>query len=239
MDVTTNAQEPPSRPRISVIIPVYNGERYLAETIQSILAQTLLPLEIIVVDDGSTDGTAAIAQSFPTLVRYVYQPNQGVAYSLNRGIQLAQGDFLAFLDSDDLWLPEKLARQMAVLEADSRLEAVFTYIRQFYSPDVEQKIRLTHRYTHEVLPGYHSDTLLIRAEAFQRIGPFDTSVPLVTFMSWFAHAQDLGLRYTTMPDILVLRRIHDRNMTIYQKQKSRSEYFQMLKANITRRRAAR
>src|SRR5690606_28366702 len=110
--------------QVSVIIPVYNGERYLAEAVHSILAQTVPTLEIIVVDDGSTDGTARVAQRFGDAVCYVYQPNRGPAAARNRGLERARGEIVAFLDADDLWREGKLACQCARLEADPTLDIV-------------------------------------------------------------------------------------------------------------------
>lgn len=95
---------------ISIIIPVYNREHYLAEAIESVLAQTYRPIEIIVVDDGSTDGTADVARRFSETVRYFYQTNSGCGASRNTGIKKGVGSFLSFLDSDDLWVEEKLSR---------------------------------------------------------------------------------------------------------------------------------
>src|SRR5436305_1029668 len=92
-----------NQPMISVIIPVYNGERYLGEAIESVLAQSYHWLEIILVDDGSTDGSATVAKQFSPAVQVVRQPNLGAGAARNRGIALAQGEFLAFLDADDLW----------------------------------------------------------------------------------------------------------------------------------------
>src|SRR5436190_9496549 len=93
---------------ISCIVPVFNGDRYLAETLDSILAQTHRPIEIIVVDDGSTDGTSAIAAEYGEKIRYIRQENSGVASARNLGLQSARGDFIAFLDADDLWHAGKL-----------------------------------------------------------------------------------------------------------------------------------
>src|SRR5436853_749734 len=97
---------------VSVIIPVYNCEQYLAEAIQSVLAQTHPTIELIVVDDGSTDNSAAVAKSF-AVVRYVFQRQGGPGAARNRGISLARGSFLAFLDADDVWVAGKLTRQLA------------------------------------------------------------------------------------------------------------------------------
>jgi len=101
---------------ISVIIPVYNCDRYLGEAIESVLSQTYRPLEILIIDDGSTDNSAEIAKSFIPHIQYYYQPHNGfVSKALNRGISLSQGAFLAFLDSDDLWSDSnKLTKQMQV-----------------------------------------------------------------------------------------------------------------------------
>ena len=101
-------------PSISVVIPCYNGAAFLAETLGSIAGQTYPPLEVIVIDDGSMDDSAAIAGRFGPLVRVVRQANQGESVARNRGIDEAKGDWIALLDADDVWEPAKLERQMAV-----------------------------------------------------------------------------------------------------------------------------
>jgi len=100
---------------VSVVIPCYNAARFLHETLASALQQTHPPLEVIVVDDGSTDDSAAIAESFGPPVRIIRQKNQGESIARNRGIDAAQGDWIAFLDADDLWKPTKLERQLEVI----------------------------------------------------------------------------------------------------------------------------
>lgn len=130
-----------SKPQISVIIPVYNRERYLAETIESVLAQTYRPIEIIVVDDGSTDKTADVARRLSENIRYFYQSNSGCSAARNKGIEIALGSFISFLDSDDLWVEEKLSRQMTVFDSDSDLDMVFGQVSNFYSSNLEQHKR--------------------------------------------------------------------------------------------------
>ncbi|MGB5634791.1 MAG: glycosyltransferase family A protein [Waterburya sp.] len=110
--------------KVSIIIPVYNGDRYLAAAIDSILAQTYQDLEIIVVDDGSTDDSSQIAQQYGKVVQYLSQTNQGVAASRNLGLATARGDYIAFLDQDDVFLSHKLSSQVSCLEQDDNLGMV-------------------------------------------------------------------------------------------------------------------
>ena len=109
------------KPLVSCIVPVFNGERYLAEALDSILAQTYRPVDLIVVDDGSTDGTAQVAAGYGERITYLYQENSGPAAARNKGIDAAQGEFVAFLDADDVWHEEKLARQMVRFDARREL----------------------------------------------------------------------------------------------------------------------
>lgn len=106
-------------PTISVVMPVFNGERFIGKAIQSACQQTCPPLEIIVVDDGSTDRTAALVHTFQStvLLSYLRQPNQGQAAALNRGVSVARGTWVAFLDADDVWYPDKLAVLAECIEA--------------------------------------------------------------------------------------------------------------------------
>ena len=121
--------------RISVIMPAYNAERYVASALDSVLAQTLSPHEIVVIDDGSTDGTSAVLETYVPRIRLARQRNSGPSAALNRAVGLAEGDCLALIDADDLWVPEKLEIQSAALSANSELEAVFGAIQQFVSDE--------------------------------------------------------------------------------------------------------
>lgn len=115
-------------PEVSVVVPAYNAGRFLRESLGSVLAQTFQDLEVVVVDDGSKDDTPAVVLSFGDAVRYVRQENQGVSAARNRGIELSQGRFVAFLDADDIWSPEKLERQMACLAEGGACYSAFRRI---------------------------------------------------------------------------------------------------------------
>lgn len=216
-------------PLVSVIIPVYNYERYLAEAIESVLAQTCSHTEIIVVDDGSTDGSAAVAGHYTNSVKYFYQPNAGLAAALNKGISMSSGGFLSFLDADDIWTPKKLEHQMSAMD-DPEIDMVFGQIEQFYSPELNKQ-----QGTVGVMPGYSKGTLLIRRQSFSRAGAFNEQFQLGDFIEWYLRAAELGLKSLMLPEVVMRRRIHAGNMGIRQS-RHRTDYLRILKASLDRRR---
>lgn len=221
---------------VSVVIPVYNCERYLAEAIDSVLTQTFRPIEIVVVDDGSTDASGAIAKGYDSdLVRYSYQRNSGACAARNRGVELVRGTFLAFLDSDDVWLPEKLSLQMTAIECETDLDMVFGLVTQFYSPELDPPLEANAVNDQEVLPGYCPGTMLIRRDVFARVGPFDTQLRIGEFVDWYSKAVDKGLKSIVIPKILMKRRIHGNNTGIRDRE-SRTDYVRILKRTLDRRR---
>jgi len=220
---------------VSVVIPVHNGERYLAEAIESVLGQTHQPIEAIVVDDGSTDGSADVAKGFAPLVRYCFQPNSGVGAAMNRGIDLAQGAFIAFLGADDLWAGDKLALQMAVLEGDPELDMVFGLITHFHSPELDHGRRRQIHCPQEDMPGYSAGTMLINRETFLCVGLFETRWKMGEFIDWYARAMDLGLQSSMLPTVVMRRRLHADNMGIRERD-SRTDYVRILKQSLDQRR---
>ncbi len=229
---------------ISVIVPVHNGERYLNAALNSVAEQTYRPLEVIVVDDGSIDGTAAIAAEFFNLgdngssdasFRYVWQANAGAAAARNAGIALSRGSFLAFLDADDTWMPNKLTLQMNMLEEQRQIEAVFGSMEQFISPDVKGASKSTLRCPSGSMPGYTHCTMLIRREAFSRVGMFETDWQVGEFVAWYLRAMEAGLRTVMLADVVMKRRLHASNQGV-EKRDYRADYVRILKASLDRRR---
>ena len=113
-----------SIPQVSVVIPTYNCDRYLPQAVESVLSQKRCDFELIIIDDGSTDNTQQVLRPYRDFLRYVYQNNQGVCLARNHGIKLAQGEFIAFLDADDFFLPGKLAAQLAIFDSQESLGIV-------------------------------------------------------------------------------------------------------------------
>lgn len=220
-------------PKVSVIVPVYNGDRFLGEALQSIVLQKYHPLEIWVVDDGSTDQSAAIASTFPG-VNVLIKEHSGLAATLNHGTAHATGELLAFLDADDRWLPQKVERQVHVLQQQPEVDMVFSHLRQF---------TVRHDATGSVVifspaqPGYFKSTLMIRRTAFLRVGGFDETPEKHDFLDWYSRSQTIGIGMTMLPDILVERRIHETNYGRTNLTDQRRTYLATLRATIQQRRS--
>jgi glycosyltransferase involved in cell wall biosynthesis len=225
------------QPLISCIVPVFNGERYLREALDSILKQSYRPLEIIVADDGSTDGTEAIVARFGTQVRYLYQPNSGPATARNLGLGVVRGEFVGFLDADDLWHPEKLERQMARFDTRPELDVCVGHVQNFWVAELraeEERFR-NHRVSRP-LPGYVTETLLARHSLFNAVGPFNATLNHGDSTDWFLRAAEHGAIIELLPDVLSYRRLHQANRSRLLASNSRDAYLKIVKAVLDRRR---
>jgi glycosyltransferase involved in cell wall biosynthesis len=203
------------QPLISCIVPVFNGECYLRESLDSILSQKYRPLEIIVFDDGSTDRSPQIVEGFGKQVRYLRQDNGGPAAARNSGLRIARGDFIAFLDADDLWHPEKLARQMTCLEEQPELDLCITHLQNFWISEL--KAEAEHFSNHRLskpMPGYFMlQTLLVRRHVFDAIGLFNTELQVCEDVEWFLRAVERSMIILVLHDILLYRRLHTSNIS--------------------------
>ena len=159
---------------ISVVIPCYNYARYLGEAVESVLGQTYQHTEVIVVDDGSTDQSGEVAKNFADRgVKYCPQVHSGIGPARNKGVELAQGDFIAFLDADDRWPLEKLERQLRAFESDPALEMVFGQALQLQNgPEWESGVNNKELFVAGMVPGMVPGTMLIKRDSFHRVGKF-------------------------------------------------------------------
>lgn len=223
---------------ISVIIPVYNGERFLAEALQSVLDQTLPPDEIIVVDDGSTDGTAEIiataSANSVVPIQYVYQPNQGPAAARNHGLRLAQGELIAFQDADDLWAAQKLATQVALFRRYPQAHAVIGY-SQIVFTDLNDT-GATHN------QGRPGPILLLQESLFQRtlfdrVGQFDPGRRGDEDVEWFLHLLDFPVEIIIHSDVVLTYRRHKANLTGSLAASQRQFLLALQRAMVRRRQA--
>jgi glycosyltransferase involved in cell wall biosynthesis len=226
-----------AQPLISCIVPVYNGERYLRDALESILAQTYRPLELIVVDDGSADRTAEIVANFRHEIACIRQANLGPSAARNVGLRAADGEFVAFLDQDDLWHAEKLERQMARFRVRPALDLCITRILLFWEPGLQREAeRFRGHQRSGPVPGYTTTTLLARKAAFDTVGQLDPALWFGAAADWFLRAAERGMTLELLPDVLVYHRMHDTNLTRRQCNGSREEFLQIVKKNLDRRR---
>jgi len=221
---------------VSVVIPVFNGERFLREAVQSVLDQKYSSLEIIIVDDGSTDGTATVASNLHGPVRYLRQANKGPGAARNRGIENAQGSLIAFTDADDLWPAGKLELQLPYLMTDATIEIVMGRIQQVLlsgtvsGPTKADEIA-------EPAFSVNLGSAIIRRSVFDRVGLFDETMRYSEDVDWFMRAREGGAAIMTIDAVTLFYRQHEENMT---RGKSPSELnvLKALKRSLDRRRAA-
>jgi glycosyltransferase involved in cell wall biosynthesis len=219
---------------ISVIIPAFNAAAYLAQAIASVRAQNYQPLEIIVVDDGSTDTTPQVAPSLPG-VRYLRQNNNGPAAARNAGIQVVQGSLLAFLDADDLWAEGKLVAQLRVLQDHPEIHLVAGRVEEFTSDIVALDTAGTPRDYGQ--RAYTVGALLLRRADFLKVGTFDPALRFGEFMDWLSRAKALGLREHVLDQVVLHRRIHTTNTTRLAQDHQR-HYMAAIRRHLERQRAA-
>lgn len=202
---------PEAPPLVSCVVPVYNGGRFIGDAVRSIQAQSHPRLEIIVIDDGSTDDTPESVAAFGAAVRSIRQDNQGPAAARNAGIRLSGGEFVAFLDADDLWHPEKLVRQLARFGERPELQVVFAGMRNVAHQEPGGREGMFNPDLWPAIP-FSPCTLLARREAFEHCGLFNPELRRGEDTEWFVRMMMRGVPYEVMPDILLERRIHATNL---------------------------
>ena len=184
-----------------VVIPAYNASATIAETLRSVAAQTLRPETVVVVDDGSTDDLAAAIAGIDLPLRLLRQDNAGPGSATTRGIAALSTPFIATLDADDLWLPAKIAAQLAHLERLPGTSGVFTHIRSFRDGEPDAMAPTA-------TPGWSRSTMLIRREVAQGIGPMiDPPGGRGEMIDWIARVREAGFVLDMIGEVLALRRI--------------------------------
>lgn len=200
-----------AQPLVSVVVPAFEPGEYLREAIESLLAQTYPSLEIIVVDDGSAPPCRTTCDAYHA-VRYVAQEHRGPAAARNTGVELSRGAFIAFQDADDLSTPERIEVQMRALRGDPPLGLVLAQLENFHARDFALPAWFRYEAALRSRMGFVS-TALVRRDTFAKVGPFDTAYQIGEDVDWLVRARDAGVRNAVCPEVLLRRRIHDRNLS--------------------------
>ena len=220
---------------VTVIIPAHNSGPYIAPALDSILAQKHRPIEILVVDDGSADATVETVRGYAPEVRVIEQGQRGHPAARNTGIRAAAGEFLAFLDHDDLWNSDKLELQIASFERNPALDLVFGHIQNFFTPEMPQEERERLAVPLQPLPGLLQGAMLARRRSFDRVGLFSEERSIGDFLDWYGRAMLARMNIEMLPETVVYRRIHANNFQRTHKHQGR-EYLLAVKDLLDRRR---
>jgi glycosyltransferase involved in cell wall biosynthesis len=234
-----------SRPLASVVIPSYNSEHYLDEAIESALSQTYAPVETIVVDDGSSDGSVEIASRYAGIT-LIEQENCGPSAARNRGFAASRGEFIAFHDSDDVMTPDKLTVQVGHMLENPAVGCVLAEQEllvekgaelPFWAEGTKVKTMMPSRPPElEDEPLVHPMTMVVRRETFERVGGFDESMRAAEDFDWMLRAAEEGIEIARLSGVLLRRRVHPASLT-QNAAASRAGIFRAFKARIERHRA--
>ena len=230
-------------PLVSVVVPVYNRAGMLSDAIESIVAQDYDPIEIVVVDDGSEDGSFDVARSFHT-VKCLRQPNAGAATARNAGIAEATGEYVTFLDSDDLMRPSKVSTQMRYLGEHPEISCVLTFQEVLLGADVPSPSWMQSAAqsgssanvdgSGAGYPDAQALTALVRRSAAEPVGWFDPTMVVSDDVDWLMRLRAAGVGIAVIPERLLLRRVYGDNLS-YRADTAQRELLRSVHAVMRRR----
>jgi glycosyltransferase involved in cell wall biosynthesis len=219
---------------VSVVIAVRDGARYLAEALASVAAQSVPPTEVVVVDDGSVDDSAAVAADAYPDARVIRQPPSGYAAAVNRGVGSATGDVLSFLDADDLWSVDSLWWRLTLLASPDAPDAVVGMTRNFASPDLAKSEAARTRIHERAFRAEVLAATLVRAEVFRHVGPLDESLKTGGVIDWVSRARQDGVRVRYLDRVVLHRRIHTSNLGRTSPEERNAELIRIVRAHHSR-----
>jgi glycosyltransferase involved in cell wall biosynthesis len=223
-------------PDVSVVIPVRDGEALLPAAVDSVRRQSWPPREIVVVDDGSTDGTAALARRLGPDVRLVQQPPRGLPATRNHGLRVARGELIAYLDSDDEWTERKLEWLVPVLDGHPEIDVVLGHTQRMWSVPADAGAAARTERTEPEL-ALHLGAAVCRRRAFDRFGAFDETYSHSDDWDWFMRVREGGGVIVVHPEVTLLYRRHGKNLS-NDVVRGTADLVQTLRRSLARRRAA-
>jgi len=225
-----------SRPLVTVIMPAYNCERFVGEALSSLIREEYSPLEIIVIDDGSTDETACIINGFKE-VFYVYQEHLGVSVARNTAIALSKGEFIAFLDSDDIWLTGWLYDAVTDFLLNPDLDYLMGMHETFFEEDFVAPAEIRQVWMDDDKNPHATGVIMARRDCFERIGGFNVTMVPNEDVDWLVRASDHGLTMKRVPFNMMKKRMHGWNLSITDRSDHKEIRMRIAIDSIRRRRA--
>ena len=223
----------PDAPTVGAALPVYNGERYLAAALESVVRQTHPVVDVVVADDGSDDASRQVALDAGPPVRVLTLLHVGAGAARTEAVRCVRGEFVVVLDADDLLTPDSVASRVELIAARPDVDIVYGQIRCFIECADGEPIPLD-----DPKPGHVPGAMLIRRSAFERVGPFASGVQVSEGLDWLLRAHEAGLREATVDTLVQWRRVHGANNSLAHRD-SRQEMTRTLKLSLDRRRAGR
>jgi glycosyltransferase involved in cell wall biosynthesis len=219
---------------VSVILPIYNGEKHLHDCIKSIFSQSVVPQEILVIDDGSTDNGAAIALQYPQ-IRYHKISNNGVANARNKGLEMASFELIAFIDQDDLWTSDSLKIRLNAMENSTNAKIVIGKQKWFLDGLKTRPFWVKEEQMQDSLDGYLLGCSLIHMELFDKYGTFNNSFRFGSDFDWFCRLKDASENFFQVDEVVLEKRIHEMNESRHA-QASLNELTRAIHQSILRKR---
>ena len=221
------------RPTYALIMAVRNAEKYLEETLESVFEQTILPSEIYVVDEFSTDSTLEIIRNYGPRITIMSNFAGGVAGAYNLAIPRVESDLITFLDGDDIWISTKSEKQIQFLNENPDCDVVCCAVLNFASDSKDGK---RNEFTREFAPSRLFTASTFRRDTFRNFGMFDPAVGHFGWLyDWWSKADDSGIRYGIINEVLLHRRIHETNSWIINKELGNRTLIEIARRNIKRR----
>lgn len=223
-------------PLVTCIIPVFNGERFIAECLESVFQQTYRRIEVVVVNDGSTDGTKAVLNQYASRIKVIDQDNAGMTIARNRGVEASLGGILAFLDADDLWLAEKTEIQIAKLAANPGVGICTCMMENFWDEEVAEEADLLRGSKYDGPRMSTIQGMIFRREMFNRMGGINPEIEHNSEVDVLSRAREKGIPVAHVDRVLVRRRIHANNASRARGERGRADLLRLAEQAISRHR---
>ena len=222
---------------LSIIVPAYNASTFLAQAIESALRQDFKLVELIVVNDGSTDDTLIVAKSFGSQLKLLDVRHEGLAASRNRGMAVASGQFFLHLDADDLLLPGAITTLIRYFFDNEAIDIVAGQLQCFISTEIARDHAGRFASSAEPQRGHLSGVSMVRADAFRTFGYLDPSYEPAADLEWWLRAMEMGVRTFMVDDVVLHRRIHGKNTSIVHGDKLGRISLRLVREALARKRA--